>query len=440
MISSLTIKDNTFIYIEQIDLFLQDMFISMRKIFNTIFDIATGFRVNRELKKVLEMDTWEREFIDRYQYEKFENLRKYAVRSEIYKVYINTDFARFPKFSKEFFQQHIRQFRIPSRKPYRLIYTSGSTGNPKKIFVSKEMLLAKLTSNLKMLSWYNLKREYKELHIGGLTQSFSTRIYYYLKNKVFLPSNNLTRQRAREYIKIINKHKPKILFSYPYALDIILCFAEQLKEKLHQPVIVYTGGENLLPHIKNHIRQHFPESNIVNEYWATEANIGVSCPEGHLHVDEDTIMIETDNLDENGFGDLLITNFYSFDLPLIRYDLGDRVKLSDIVCPCGRKSRIIEEIKGRTVDYYYLKDGRRIAYMDMRISKFVDNVMLYQVIHHKKDDTFLFKYVLRDNTRPLDTTSLYNFFRKNLGVTLNFKKVDHILSEPSGKYCVYKTV
>lgn len=119
--------------------------------------------------------------------------------------------------------------------------------------------------------------------------------------------------------------------------------------------------------------------------------------------------------------------------------MGDRIRLSDKPCMCGRKTKVIEEIIGRTVDYYYLKDGRRIAYMDMRISRYVENVIQYQVIHNKKDDTFLFKYILRDKNLSIDKDPLRDFFRKNLGVELYFKEVDHIPFEPSGKFKVYKS-
>ncbi len=412
----------------------------MRKLFNAAFDFITGFDLDGELDKIMEMDTWGREAIEKYQQNQFEKLNQYAVQSEIYKDCSVTDLKDFPLYSKEFVQKNIDRFRTHIRNPYRLIYTSGSTGNPKKIYVSKEMILAKRASRLKLLRWYNLQREDKEVYIGGLAQSFTMQVYYFLKNKVYLPSNNLTLTRAREYIKIINRHKPRILYSYPYALNIILNYAERLSESIFQPDVICTIGENLHPDVKEYIKQHFPDSYIVNEYWATEANIGVSCPEGNIHADEDTVFLETVGHDKNGFGNLLITNFYSYDMPLIRYDLGDRVKLSSVPCSCGRKSMIIEGIEGRTVNYYYLKDGRRIAYMDMRISRFIENVIVYQVIHYKKDDTFLFKYVPANHAKAVNTSGLYNFFRKNLGVELFFKEVDHISAEPSGKYEVFKSV
>lgn len=46
----------------------------MRKTFNAVFDLLTGFNLHRELQKVLEIDSWDRSAIEQYQKEKFENL------------------------------------------------------------------------------------------------------------------------------------------------------------------------------------------------------------------------------------------------------------------------------------------------------------------------------------------------------------------------------
>ncbi|MBN2215594.1 MAG: AMP-binding protein [Bacteroidales bacterium] len=412
----------------------------MRRIFNNILDFITGFDLNHELQRVLEMDNWNRDAIRRYQLEKFEILKRYAEKSEIYKNCRSWNLEDFPKYDRKFFRLNRDKFSTNFRKSYMIEYTSGSTGNPKKVVVSKEMILAKRVSHLKMLKWFNLKREDSELFIGGLKKNLVTSIYYFLKNKTFLPSNNITTKMARAYLDIINRKKPKIIFSYPYVLFIILNYAEHKGIKMHQPDLVYTGANKLYPEVEDLIRICFPESRIVNEYWSTESNIGVTCPEGNMHIDEDTAIIELDNIDENGFGDLLLTNLYSYDQPLIRYDLGDRIKLSDKQCPCGRKTRIIEDIAGRTNDYYCLKDGKIVFYMDMRIDNFADNILIYQVVHHKSDDSFLLKYVALDKSKPLDEKAIRKNFRYTCGADLSIERVDDIAFGDSGKFQVFISV
>ena len=46
---------------------------------------------------------------------------------------------------------------------------------------------------------------------------------------------------------------------------------------------------------------------------------------------------------------IVVTNLLSKSFPIIRYKLGDYIKLKkpEFECPCGRKHRVIEEVLGR---------------------------------------------------------------------------------------------
>ena len=65
-------------------------------------------------------------------------------------------------------------------------------------------------------------------------------------------------------------------------------------------------------------------------------------------------------------GDLVSTTLLNSDMPLIRYRVGDRVRLSTEpgACACGRRLPRIAEIEGRSDDLLYTADGRRIGRLD----------------------------------------------------------------------------
>ncbi len=407
-----------------------------------ILDFLTGFNLDQNLKHVLSRDSWSRQQIDSYHQEKFEILKQYAAKSSFYKSYYEKDLSQFPVLSKDTYSQELDKICTYFRKPYRIEFTSGSSGRPRKIVVSKEMLLAKRTSYLKMLKWFGLKRGDKEISIGGIDKSLKYRLYYILKNKIFLSSYNINKEKALQYIKIINKQKPDMIFSYPYALMLLMGYAEEMKVKIYQPKLVYIGGENLYPDVAQKIKKHFPESNFANEYWSTEANIGVTCPSGNMHIDEDTIIPEVIDTDEDGFGNLLITNLFSFDAPIIRYQLGDKVKISDKKCPCGRQTRIIEEFKGRDIDYFILPDGRKIAFTENsnQIASLCENILAYQVLHKSNTFEVQFNYIRNLKNMPVNLEPLKNYFRKKLNITVTCKEVEYIEAEKSGKHKVFKTI
>jgi phenylacetate-CoA ligase len=65
-----------------------------------------------------------------------------------------------------------------------------------------------------------------------------------------------------------------------------------------------------------------------------------------LHITEERVIVEVNDKNE-----LIVTDLDNFAMPFIRYHNADQAILSDIPCSCGRKSRLIKKIMGRTCDY-----------------------------------------------------------------------------------------
>jgi phenylacetate-CoA ligase len=65
-------------------------------------------------------------------------------------------------------------------------------------------------------------------------------------------------------------------------------------------------------------------------------------------------------------GRLVCTGLINEDMPLIRYELGDRGSLADPAetCPCGRTLPILQSIEGRDDDLIVNADNRRIGRLD----------------------------------------------------------------------------
>lgn len=82
---------------------------------------------------------------------------------------------------------------------------------------------------------------------------------------------------------------------------------------------------------------------IVSEYGAAESGlIAFECPEGRMHINIENVIVEVDANDS-----IIVTNLASYSFPIIRYRLGDTVRLSDDVCACGRQHPLVSEISGR---------------------------------------------------------------------------------------------
>jgi phenylacetate-coenzyme A ligase PaaK-like adenylate-forming protein len=52
---------------------------------------------------------------------------------------------------------------------------------------------------------------------------------------------------------------------------------------------------------------------------------------------------------------VLVTNLYNLVQPMIRYDIGDVVTLSDRLCPCGSPLPLVEAVGGRTKERFWIE-------------------------------------------------------------------------------------
>lgn len=102
-------------------------------------------------------------------------------------------------------------------------------------------------------------------------------------------------------------------------------------------------SEKIYPYYQDVVKKAFGQK-IISEYGAAETGvIAFEYPCGNMHVIEQNVLVE---MGENS--EAIVTNFSSHSFPIIRYSLGDSIKLnSEYTCTCGRTTAIIEDVEGR---------------------------------------------------------------------------------------------
>jgi phenylacetate-CoA ligase len=121
---------------------------------------------------------------------------------------------------------------------------------------------------------------------------------------------------------------------------------------------ICTAGELLTDARRQRIADLW-DARVFNMYGCTEAgNIAADCEFGRLHLSWDHFLLE--GLDETTsrpvapgeMGTAVLTTLTREAMPLLRYTLGDYVRLrSEHDCPCGRKSPVIEHF-GRDLNRF----------------------------------------------------------------------------------------
>lgn len=148
--------------------------------------------------------------------------------------------------------------------------------------------------------------------------------------------------------------RPTILATYPSAA--VMLADEAAQGRLALPLReVWTGGEALGENLRGLVAQGFG-CPVLASYGASEfMALASECPHRRLHLNSDWVILEP--VDERGRAlppgrsghTTLLTNLANHVQPLIRYDLGDRVRLFDEPCACGSALPVVE-VEGRVDD------------------------------------------------------------------------------------------
>lgn len=141
-------------------------------------------------------------------------------------------------------------------------------------------------------------------------------------------------------VRALNDWAPTVLATYPTAAAMLA--DEARRGALRLPLReLLTGGETLGDTVRRHVGSAFG-CPVHNSYGASEClAIAADCAEGRLHVNADWVILEP--VDAHGHpvaeGQLsagtLLTNLANRAQPLIRYALGDRVRVLTSPCACG---------------------------------------------------------------------------------------------------------
>jgi phenylacetate-CoA ligase len=258
-------------------------------------------------------------------------------------------------------------------------------------------------------------------------------------NWVFFSSYHLTGRNLPAYVRELERFSPKLLGGYPSSVYLLaLAYREHGRGTLRLKGI-FTGSETLMPHQRSTIEEAFGVK-VFNWYGNAEmcANI-VECEKGELHLKLEHSHVEV--LDDSGApsppgetGRLVCTGFGNDAFPLIRYDVGDRVKLArDQSSRCGRGGVILESIEGRMEDYIFTPDGRMVGRLDhlFKDGHRVIEAQLYQ----ESVAELLIKIVRAPGYSKADEEAILEEARRRLGpaIAIRFEYCDTIWRSDTGK-------
>lgn len=352
--------------------------------------------------------------------------------------------SQFPLLTKEIIQDNYSDFRPINSSRWKGVktkQTGGTTGN---------VLFNRNDAATRSSTWATYKR-YEDwmghsagdkvlVLMGGHVKSATLKSRLYSKANAFLNNTisvniyDTSNETIEKVIHLLEKNNFSHIRSYP---QFLFSVAKKLDSigKSYNIKSISTTAEPVMDIHRELFRKVF-NAEVYDQYGCGEiGGIAYECNKHEgLHIAEERVYIEVcDN------SDLIITDLDNYTMPFIRYWNADQAIISDKFCSCGRQSKLITKVMGRTCDYVTGISGEFLhwAYFWHLIfdSNIADkrNLKKFQVVQEAQDEIVI--RLVADHLTPTETDFFINDIQKRLGkLRVKFKYEHDIENTKTGKY------
>ncbi len=359
-----------------------------------------------------------------------------------------SDLSRLPLLSKSTIKANLEDLKADNAQHLSRFNTGGSSGEPLVFFIGKQRVSHDVAAKWRATRWWGVDVGDPEIVVWGSPIELGAQDGLRgLRDKVFrtqlLPAFAMSDHKLNEFVQIMQRVRPKMLFGYPSALAHIAAHAEKHNQKLDNLGIkvAFVTSECLYDHQRKLIERIFA-CPVANGYGGRDAGfIAHECPEGRLHITAEDIIVEIidaqgDKLPNGEAGEIVVTHLATGDFPFIRYRTGDIGVLSDESCPCRRGLPVLKEIQGRTSDFIVAQDGTVLHGLALiYILRDIEDIEEFKIIQHSLQQTEVFIKVVSKLSEKTEN-QIQEAFKARLGasVEIDIHYVEHIEKEKSGKF------
>jgi len=254
-------------------------------------------------------------------------------------------------------------------------------------------------------------------------------------------------QHVEDIVKFLNCNDFEFYSGYPSIIYTLAIFAREQGLRLsHRPRVVTTGAEQVYD-FQRPVIAEFTGAILTDQYGFSEGCGNASqCEQFGYHEDFEFGVLECVDpqpLPGGGTrGKVVCTGLANDAFPLVRYEVGDTAIWEDTArrCPCGRESRVMRAIEGRTEDFVLTPEGRRIMRFDY-IFKESEHVKECQVVQAALGEVTL-RIVRRPEFNSADERELESAVARWISpaMKVRFDYVNAIEREPNGKFRAVKSL
>ncbi len=353
------------------------------------------------------------------------------------------DLSKLPYLEKEEFRRFGKTTLLASKREKGKFYSSsGSTGTPISVYFSKKFHQTwNAVYEVRVRNWAGVNYKMARGMIGGrrILPYSATKPPFYRYNaaekQTYFSAYHISEKNTQNYVDGLMINKVEYLVGYAMSIYILADFILKLNIEKPKLSTVLTSSEKLTPTMRTTIEKAF-KCRVFDAYSGVEACGLISeNQKGELLFSPDTGIMEV--VDENGknvafgeSGEVIATGLLNYDQPLIRYRIGDCVKLSKNQNDFMLK---IDEIEGRIEDVIIGKNGQKMVRFH---GLFVGIPLLKsaQVIQ-KKMDKILINLVVEPKFDKNKETVISNRLITQLGtMEIEYCYLNEIKKSENGKF------
>lgn len=407
-------------------------------IFKWIYILGRNFRnpSSKSIQKfLLQSNKYTRNQIEDYQLEKLKELVNHAYKHSDYyrKTFDNInvspsdfktlkDLEKLPIISKS--ELIAFNSEIHSNYKFKKTFTAKTSGTSGESLVFKRneysdsFNRAVINHNYQS---YNVKPWNRNGYFWGFNSSYkqqlNTKFLDFLQNRFRVFS--YTASELNKFIKKLKKAK----YIHGYSSNIYQTAKAINKGDRITPkkmMMVKGTSEKIFDYYQPEILKAFG-TKMISEYGAAESGIiAFECPQGNMHINMEGVIVEEIN------NEILVTNLHMLSFPILRYKLGDYIKLEtkNATCKCGKKHVILSEVLGRIGETVYginnLYPSLYFYYIFKNISHRHQLNLEYQVIQEEKGQLiFNITSSLNDYEEKILAKEIDKYFKNDIHFTIN---------------------
>ena len=300
-----------------------------------------------------------------------------------------------PILEKDDLRSNARAFVADDCNPARMFHeqTSGTTGKPLDIWRSRRTV-AQLYAlvDARTLHWHGVSPNARWARLGGqlVIPMKQQRPPFWVWNaamrQLYLSTYHLSPTLLPSYLDALKRYRIEYIAGYPSSVQALAHQALIDNRTDIKLQVCFTNAEPVTDEQRETIQAAFG-CPVRETYGMAEMVAAASeCEKGGLHQWPEIGHVEVWSngraAADGESGEFICTGLLNWDMPLIRYRVGDRGRRPETAstCECGRALPLFGEIDGRTTDMLITADGRQVFWLNpvfyglpLRASQIIQN-------------------------------------------------------------------